>query len=555
MGTTNEPANNSSLLPDFLTQLNQEALQFLDKDPAQGIAVIESAVKLDTQPMGDQPTFPIELANCYLTLGRLHMKIANYGVALNGFARAMHLYEQGTHAPGVALTRSYIGVAYAHMGEYAEGLEHLFAALHSAQAVGDRFMVAEITNNISYCYVVLDQPELALEHLHQAITTLRELGDQVRLGWALDSLAMAYLRTGDTQRALESEQECLRLAEESQAWQDMANYLNNIGEIYQSMEDLATARERYQRSLELARKHNFRAEVAHALLRIGRLHIYQGQLEGGLRELLEAFAIYEETKRLHQKMESSQSLADAYEKAGNFSQALAFYKKFNAAREALYNEEADRRMKNLQLIHQLETARREAAEFQEKNQTLQKEIEAQKQNHTVLERMARTDSLTNVLNQRAFFETGQHAFQQARSEGKPLTVIMLDLDHFKNVNDLYGHLAGDHTLAVLTERLRHHLRSGDTIGRYGGEEFAILVPGLSSDQAILAAERLRMAVNEAPFQIQQKNLRVTISLGVATAEQGHYPASFRDLVRRADQALYAAKTVGRNCTRKYSGNH
>jgi diguanylate cyclase (GGDEF)-like protein len=513
-----ESSQQSSLLPHILNKLNEEALQYLDTDPAQGIALIEEVFQRHNVSDEDTSAYPGDLAGCFLTLGRLHMKIANYGEALNNYAQALHFYELSEDAAQIALTRSYIGVAYAHMGEFAEGLEHLFAALRGAQEAGDRFMVAEITNDISYCYVVLGQPELALEHLHQAIVTLRELGDKVRLAWALDSLGTAYLRTGDAERGLEYEQECIQLAEEMQSWQDLSYYLSNIGEMQQALNNHAAAEEMYLRALEVARKHNFRAEVATALLNLGRLHINQGRLGDGLPKLVEAYAICDDTQRLAQKMECCQTMADAYEKAGDFTKALDFYKKFNAAREALYNEEADRRMKNLQVMHQLETARREAAEFQEKNLALQQEIEAQKRNHAVLERMARTDALTNVLNRRAFFETGQQLFQQSRSEGNPLTVVMLDLDHFKKVNDQYGHLAGDQTLAVLTERLRHHLRMGDALARYGGEEFVILLPGVPGDQALITAERLRMAVNVAPFLIRHTILRVTISLGVATAE-------------------------------------
>ena len=552
MGPTNEPARPGGQLPSNLAQLNETALGFLKTDPSQGIALLEPLLRQAGDASQQPAAEPAVLGACYLTLGRLHMMIANYGTALHHYAQALQFYQQAKDASASAVTRSYIGIVYAHMGEFAQGLEHLFAALQAARDLNDRFMAAEITNDISYCYVVMGQPQLALENLLQVIPTLRELGDKIRLGWALDSLGMAYLRSGDLEKALASENECIQLAEEMQSWQDMAQYLINSGEMQRASGDPNAAEQAYRRALEVARQYNYRAEVAKALLSLGQLYIAQERSADAIPLLEEALSISDNIQRLQERMECLQTLADAHERCGDYSGALAYYKEFNRSRERLYNEEADRRMKNLQVMHQLENARSQAATYLRQNKALQQEIAVQKRNQAVLERLARMDALTNVLNRRAFFEAGQRYFKQARAEGKPLTVVMLDLDHFKQVNDRFGHMAGDQTLAVLTERLRHHLRSSDALARYGGEEFVILLPDLEEEQAFRTAERLRMAVNQAPFVIQHTVLRVTISLGVASAQNNHYPASFRELVRRADRALYAAKHAGRNCTRLYS---
>jgi diguanylate cyclase (GGDEF)-like protein/PAS domain S-box-containing protein len=163
-----------------------------------------------------------------------------------------------------------------------------------------------------------------------------------------------------------------------------------------------------------------------------------------------------------------------------------------------------------------------------------------------MQTQAITDALTGIYNRRGLFEIGEFEFLRARRINRPLCALMLDIDHFKRVNDHYGHATGDQALRGLTERCRTALRAVDVIGRYGGEEFVILLPDTNLESARLVAERLRQSITKEPFATDSGPLRITISIGVAEA-------SVRDtlgtLVERADAALYEAKRAGRNCVR------
>jgi len=162
-----------------------------------------------------------------------------------------------------------------------------------------------------------------------------------------------------------------------------------------------------------------------------------------------------------------------------------------------------------------------------------------------LQRDARTDSLTGLANRRAMQERGRAELKRATRSGEPVSVILCDLDHFKNVNDKYGHEAGDRALTSAAAVLRQALRESDTLGRWGGEEFMVILPGTDRRGAADVAERMRAAIAAARFTgVAEAN---TISLGVASSETPADPAMEWDLlIKEADQRLYRAKNEGRD---------
>lgn len=161
-----------------------------------------------------------------------------------------------------------------------------------------------------------------------------------------------------------------------------------------------------------------------------------------------------------------------------------------------------------------------------------------------VQQLAATDSLTGLHNRRHFFELAEREFERARRYGRPLAAIMLDIDHFKHVNDSYGHAIGDQVLRVIASRCQESLREIDVLGRYGGEEFVALLPENDLEGACKAAERLRLRVADTPMDTLRGPLTVTISLGVAAFTESCPGPS--ELLNQADAAMYAAKAAGRN---------
>lgn len=161
-----------------------------------------------------------------------------------------------------------------------------------------------------------------------------------------------------------------------------------------------------------------------------------------------------------------------------------------------------------------------------------------------VQRLANTDELTGTYSRRRFFELAKREMAHARRFGHPISAIMLDIDHFKRVNDTYGHAVGDCVLRSVAERCRNEIRVVDILGRYGGEEFAIVLPETDLAGAKSLAERLRQCISDTPISADVGDLSLTISLGVASSTQDDSDVTF--LLNQADNAMYDAKQAGRN---------
>lgn len=184
--------------------------------------------------------------------------------------------------------------------------------------------------------------------------------------------------------------------------------------------------------------------------------------------------------------------------------------------------------------------RDEAGQLMSAVQAVTHELEATLREQEVL---ATTDALSGLANRRAFFSGANRALTAARCEGRPLALVLVDIDRFKGINDTFGHAAGDEVIAGLGRLLRGLARPGEVAARLGGEEFALLVPGASRDDALARAEELRREASRLTFA-GMRHEPVTVSVGVAVLMPGDVVVDH--LLDRADNALYASKRSGRN---------
>lgn len=210
-------------------------------------------------------------------------------------------------------------------------------------------------------------------------------------------------------------------------------------------------------------------------------------------------------------------------------------------------QEANIRLSLLNLNY--EQVNRELIESKIALEKLTKELEEKSER---LEELAHRDGLTGVYNHRYFQSFLSTEMKRAQRIGKPLGLMMIDIDHFKSFNDTHGHQAGDFILQEMTAIIQEQIRSVDVLARYGGEEFVVVLPEIAEEELFVAAEKIRVAVAEAELSQGDMVHRVTISTGISVARPGAEGGFCKDtFIKDADRALYAAKKAGRNCTKKY----
>lgn len=166
--------------------------------------------------------------------------------------------------------------------------------------------------------------------------------------------------------------------------------------------------------------------------------------------------------------------------------------------------------------------------------------------HEEIYRLTIIDALTDIHNKRYFLEFLDRELARSTRYDRPLSIIMIDIDRFRAINEDMGHLGGDFTLRELAARIKGNIRREELFARYGGEEFTVVLPETTAEGAVRLADRLVSVVHQTPFQYEGKSFPVTISAGVAST-LGEKTVTPAELIRRADEKLYEAKNAGRNC--------
>ena len=176
---------------------------------------------------------------------------------------------------------------------------------------------------------------------------------------------------------------------------------------------------------------------------------------------------------------------------------------------------------------------------------IERDLTEHKKLQSQLESMATIDSLTGLANRQAFLQRAKNEFNRARRYSRPLSVVMIDIDHFKSINDQYGHATGDEVLRQTAMICQSSLRGSDLMGRVGGEEFVLLLPDTPHTNAFHVAERMRAHLYETPIELENDaHLKITASFGVASLSEADN--DFDTVLERADEAMYLAKHGGRN---------
>jgi len=461
-------------------------------------------------------------------------------------------------------------LALHELGLAEDALDVLNNAHQVANQLNDRNLQYWVLNRIAVVHSGLQDHVGANDFQRRALALADGLDEDARFCIINNfsdnavGLSRQIRETGDWAAADQIVQEGLEYAETALAMAVASNNsyrevlaLDNSAMLLSQAGHHAGALRRLDDVLRMAEEHGYdsmalgaRHHRATVLLRQDRMPEAIPILEAALKQAIDL------SERPAQ-LEILLSLSEALERTGQFEPALRRYKQYMALERQLRSAVAATRARMLVHLVDLESARLDAAVA--RNEALEhraRTLELEDRNRALerrtldLDRRANEDALTRLSNRHHLETELPRLFAEAYAQAEPLSVVILDIDHFKQVNDTFGHAVGDTVLVRLAQLLLAARRVGDLIGRLGGEEFLLAFPGLSELAAVDVCQRLRRSVEADDWSAIRPGLRVTVSLGVCARSD---EATVEQVLERADAAMYRAKRAGRNRVEWHTG--
>lgn len=528
---------------DKVDAINHLAWKLRISQPERARRLSEEAARLATS--GRHPDYDQGLAASMVTIAFLESESGNLDLAISQCKEALSFLEENQSSDFLLTAWYTLGWSYYYAGDYPAALEFGLKALNKAEETGTKEKEAWALDLAASTY---KDPAQALPLYQKALQIFVDLSDIEGQARTLNNLACALLEMDDTSTALEYSRKSLQLAQEAQLKRDEINIIGTTGEILLAMGKYADAREHLQKAKTLAESYGRDISYLYILVNLGRVYLAQNDFVEARTQLLCALDTANRWNISSEKMRCHQLLSQLYEMQGKPAKALEHYKTFHSLKEAVSDESTARQIAILKMAHKIETTQRDIEIQRLQNAKLQLEIEEQRRIQSILENLATRDSLTNLYNRRHFLASAEHEWKRALRYGHPFSVLMLDLDDFKLINDRYGHATGDQALIVVAGLVQGALRKTEIAGRYGGDEFAVILPETPAEKGLIVGTRIHSKVTAQSIKTGKGFINLTVSIGVAGLEirTGAPISSLDELLHRADVALYQAKNSGKN---------
>ncbi len=450
------------------------------------------------------------------------------------------------------LTLSEVARGLSQSGEPLRAIELLQEAVELARARGDLRAEAMNLGNLGFVFGDRDDPQQYASYTREALALHDHFDDPYGRAMAHCNLGGALSRLRKMDEAEANYRTARALAERYGMRFVEALCLGGEGGVYCERGDWENGRASYAASNDVLAELGNRYQICRHHYLLGQYFLRADRLPDA-SALLTA-AVDEGRKggfgtTLSMALES---LSVVCERKGKHEQALTHLREHLATQKRVVETAMEDRVRAAERRAHAESGRREVEferrrsdELHQVNHELRAALARQRELQAELLRVSQTDPLTDLSNRRHMRELLDREVQRLSRRYRPLSLLLIDVDHFKTVNDRYGHDVGDEVLVELGARLRSSVRTIDPVARWGGEEFCVALFETDVGAALIPAEHVRACIAEAPFRTRVGDLSLTVSVGVASlAPQS---LDIDEALRRADQALYAAKAAGRNC--------
>jgi diguanylate cyclase (GGDEF)-like protein len=469
---------------------------------------------------------------------------SDYELALPYILSALERFKKNNDHENYLSGSNLLVRIYEQCGTFPQKIEGINFVFELFKKVNITPGLAKAYAAVGRLYFLLEDYSQALVYLNKSLELNTFLNNSPGLAESNQFLADVYLSLNDINQALSFAKSAIKYCNVGTDMCQKAACYITLGDVLFNSARIASADRQYQQAVQIADAIPNPYLKINGIYRSGMISMAQNRIEEATIYFLDGFSLGTKYKTHLMLKKFNMALAQANKINNNYKMAVDHYEAYLLLSKQDTTNGIANQLRNLETAYKIES-------YSLRNLQLKEEIQQRSKTQAELEVLATTDPLTGLYNRRHFFTLAEHWCDLANEMPIQISAMMIDIDHFKNVNDKYGHPAGDFVLERITKTIQNALRTDDILCRYGGEEFGLLLPNTSLHSANQVAERIRKTVSDLLINYQDDEIRVTISIGIADLENSP-KHSVMGLLGHADQALYTAKHKGRNCTAIYS---
>lgn len=453
-----------------------------------------------------------------------------------------------------------LGQLLSYQNQFSESLRSLLTAREMFAVQKNTNMERITLNSIAVLYGRMGENKKALEYFEEVLAKNRTLNKQRNIAVVLNNMGRRYEDLGDYKSALSHLQESLSIHKSLGNVKSQAVVERALGSLYNNMDQPDKALSHLQSAIHTLKDMNLPKSLGQSYLELGRAYLKLGNNKLALENLKKAADLNIEPSSVQLAMEIRQEEARLYEGTGLWKEAYLSMQEFKKHSDRLHKIKADEQLRQMNFKFDLSKKEEDNRMLKAKNEAQLvilllislllgltalftiRQIRAARH----MRELALTDELTRIPNRRHILDFGEQSLSTCLRQKHSLAVIIFDIDHFKKINDTYGHAVGDEVIKRVAKIGAQSLRRGDMIGRIGGEEFLAILPFTNPVAGRDIAERIRLEILNCDMSDLAPGLRVTVSAGIACNSGSEWTGNMDSLIHQADEALYHVKKNGRN---------
>ena len=532
------PDNNHSHNPDSIKSLIDQVLSLCLDESERAVELGGQAVSIAVQSgLSDL------VARAQTALARAYMYNGRFRESMDLALRTVNASKN--QAPELyADAMGTLAHVYDVLGNYQDALKTRMEQLKIVNEIDDRLGVADVLHSIGVAYARMDDHTASLERYEQAYALKQELDAPAEsIAKTLNNMGLANRNLRNLEASLAAHEKSVEILERNQSRFLAAAARGNLARAQEEAGDVESAVANFELAMETMEDTSNLYFVSELSRDYAELELRQGRVEHA-RDLCEtALKVAYQTGAKPEIFRAHKLLVTIYENLEDYPRSLHHMRRFHAVEKEVHSEESEAQIHNLRLVHELERKEQENKIYRLKNVELASALTKAEKLQGLLEKQSLEDQLTGLYNRRYLNHHLQLEFERAIRHQQPLSLVLCDIDHFKRVNDRFSHAMGDEVLRAVGSLLRSNIRQEDIAARFGGEEFVLLLPQTSGQQATTVCEHIRQAIESHAWSVLTPGLSVTMSFGISDLiSLNDHEAMLHD----ADMRLYEAKKNGRN---------